>query len=236
MRKNQPHYENPYADFIKLLRENSNIDTYREPTGIRIRGDINIKPPSNMDRDKSYYAEYSALGFYNSLEGMTPRLAVDQEILSYINHVYLHEYGVGRWLSDGKPRRTAIRTHWLETRRDKIWNQNISGRLWWMAHAATAAARESGGKFSAKQALDLFVSKTEYYNRSMEFVVLRNPVILSECVWSLLEGEARGISIDGYRRMLHDLNLAAGARLLDALPQGGIRQLVKQMAVRHVQK
>ena len=89
---NKEHYKDPNADFGKIL--NDSIGEYSEPTDITINGDIRLKPPEADSTSKRHQADDQALDFYNSLEGMTPRLATEPKILAYINHMYLHGYGI----------------------------------------------------------------------------------------------------------------------------------------------
>ena len=145
---NREHYEDPNADFGKIL--NGSIGEYSEPTGITINGNIRLKPPEATSTGKRHLADHQALDFYNSLEGMTPRLATEPKILAYMNHMYLHEYGIRRW-----PHRESntfvdnIQQHWLTkaSQKSSICKASISGRTWWMAHMATKASEESKRRF-----------------------------------------------------------------------------------------
>ena len=180
---NKEHYKDPNADFGKIL--NDSIGEYSEPTDITINGDIRLKPPEADSTSKRHQADDQALDFYNSLEGMTSRLATEPKILAYINHMYLHGYGILRW-----PHRKSntfvanVQQHWLTTSNQKssICKASISGRTWWMAHMATKVADASNGAFDAKRALDVFVRNPEYYHGTMEYRILRNPMMMSECV------------------------------------------------------
>ena len=234
---NAAYYKDPNADFPKLLTDNG-IDEYREAAGITIKGNINLKPPSDVNINRRYEADIQALEFYDALEGMTPRMATEPEVLAYINHMYLHSYGISRWPQRGSNTFVAnIRNHWLTEARQKvgIYKASISGRTWWIAHIATVAAKASNGAFEANQILNAFVTNPEYYHRTMEYLVLRNPTIMAECARALLN-EARGINRDGYIEVAREINREAGARLLDALPQQAIRKLVCRAADRQMRR
>ena len=224
-------YEDPDADFDELLR--SNVGEYREKSGVKIGDGIRLTPPDGST-SKRHLADRQALDFYHSLEGMTARLAVNPEILSYINHFYLHRYGIERW-----PRRGStvlvqhIRDHWLTSSRQgtKMYKANIAGRTWWIAYMAILASGASNGAFEPKQALGVFARVPEYFHHSMEFAVLRNPTVMAECVRSLCT-DANGINGTGYREMARELNLEAGAKLLDSLGQHDVRRMVRTSADR----
>lgn len=245
-------YFNPNTDFNEILKSRCG-ENYSVPVNVSIDPPISLKDPSEYN--KPHHADKQALGFYKSLRGMTARLASDPNILSYINHFYLHRYGIQRWpitkrtktrpskqvagtsdhgTSKGiEKKRSHAKLHWLtpSSKRKQIWNASISGRTWWIAHVATKAADASGGAFTAKAALELFADKPEYYHRTMEYVVLRNPILLAECVRALMN-EARGINRNGYREMGMELNREAGARILDSLNRTDLRELVQRSADR----
>ena len=225
-------YKDPHADFAKVLLEN--MGEYRELTDITITGDIKLKLPDEKISNKLHLADRQALDFYNSLKGMTPRLATNPEILAYINHFYLHEYGILRWPHRKSNTQVAnIRDHWLtaSNQTTKIRKASISGRTWWIAHLAVTAAEASNGAFDAKQALEVFVDDPEYYHRSMEYGVLYNSTVLAECVRSL-RTDAKTINRNGYREMGKEINREGGAKLLDSLGQSDIRELAKRSADR----
>lgn len=229
--KNAEYYQDPHADFVKLLQDN-NIKNYHIPAGITIDGDINLKALTGTN--KRHLADEQALDFYDSLSGMTPRRATEPEILAYLNHVYLHEYGINRWPhTKASTVRAHIRNHWLTeaNQRTEIYKSSISGRTWWIAHISTKAAEASNGAFDARQALRVFTRDPDYYHRTMEYRVLRNHSITAECVWALrTEGVARGINRDGYREIAKSMNREAGAKLLDSLPQPHMRKIICDMA------
>ena len=228
---NKDLYADPRTDFAELLQKH--MADYSEPTDITINGDIRLKPPSN-DNSKNHLADSQALDFYDSLDGMTPRLAVDPEIWAYINHVYLHEYGILRWPHDKSHTFAShIKDHWLtaSNQTSKIWKASIAGRTWWIAHMSIKAAEASNGAFNAKEALEKFTNVPEYFHRSMEYIVLRNPAIMAECIRSL-RTDSKGINRDGYREMAKEINREAGARLLDSLGQSEIRGIVKRASDR----
>lgn len=234
-------YTDPTTDFYEVMKKEYCND-YAEPTSVTIDPVLSLNPPSNYDKSpkKLHLSDVQALDVYRSLKGMTPRLASDPNILSYINHFHLHAYGVRRWPVPRSKKKAPdmanhIRQHWLTGSKQRPWNASISGRLWWMAHMATTAADASGGAFDSAQALELFSNDPEYYHRTIEYEVLRNPVLMAECIRTLLN-EARGLNRDGYREMGMELNREAGARVLDSMDRDQIRCLVRRSADRLMRK
>ena len=202
---------------------------YREDSGIRITRPLH--PPVVDDaprhRGTMHLEDRYCLEFYHSLEGMTPQAAADPMILTYINHFYLHPYGIRRWLPDRTPANMGlfIDNHWFGTRSENLHKRNTAGRLWWMAHISILAAEHSGGAFSAEDVAAKFTESAEYYYRTLEFEVMMNPVLLAECMRFLLESRQR-VTIGQYRAMLQSIDMECGARLLDALGRDEIRGIV----------
>ena len=224
-------YLDPDTDFDRLLAENGHED-YRKPVPVTISA-LDLKDPTEYSKStkRRHLSDIQSIQFYKSFEGMTPRLAANPYLLAYINHFCLHKYGLSRWPMGTKKVDKHIRRHWLTLGNTNVWNSSISGRLWWIAHIATRAAEASGGAFTAEQALDVFSKTPDYYHRTMDYGVLRNPTLMAECVRALMH-EARGINRDGYREIGKDLNRSGGARLLDSLDRSDLRGLVKDSAAR----
>ncbi len=236
---NADEYAKPDADFGRIL-EKGNLRDYCEPVDATMAGPLDLKDPAEYAENpkKRHLADVQALEFYRAFEGMTPRLASDPQVLAYLNHFCLHGYGISRWpMSEKKDASSHVLLHWLTkgTESKQICEASISGRMWWIAHAASKAAGGSGGAFTAEQALDVFSRVPEYYHRTMEYAVLRNPVLMAECVRALMH-EARGINRSGYREMGMEMNREAGARLLDSLDRAHLRVLVQRSAKRLMRK
>lgn len=226
-------YKNPDTNFKKLLVDNGIKDYEEKIEGVYIVQPI--KPILPVKNKKSHLADIHALDFYDSFEGMTPRLGTNVFVLAHLNHFYLHEYSIARWPIQKKTTWKNICEHWLTNPKNnrEIWQYNTSGRTWWIAYTATKAAEFSAGAFTAKQALEKFTENPEYYHRTLEFSILRNKEIMAECVRSL-QKEANGITRDGYRAMLGELNREAGTRLLDSLTRQQLRELVQKAADRQM--
>lgn len=225
---NIEHYTNPNTEFDALLKKQFG-ENYRVPVeGVRMTKEVSIIPTKS---EKSHLSDKQALDFYKKFEGMTPRLASDWRLFAYLSHCYLHSYGIARWplpkTGDTAPH---IRLHWFSysSFRD-VYERNIAGRTWWIAHVAVTVAANSGGAFSEIQALEKFAEMPESYHRTMQFAVLRNSILRAECIRALLN-EAHGISREGYRKILGDLNREGGARLLDSLGRPMMRELVLRSA------
>lgn len=214
-------WQDPAADFAQALSAEG-ITRYAEATGITADG-LSLTPPEQPPRPR---ADRQALDWSQRIEGMTAVNAADPNLLAWLNHFALHEYGIKRWpVTAGANAVNHIRRHWLTEGANDIWESSVAGRTWWIAETCRRAAEHSGNAFTAQQALDHFSENAENYHNSMQFNLMRNPLLLAECVRALLK-EATGISTAGYRRVVRQLNLSAGALLLDALSRQQVRSLV----------
>ncbi|MDA8001171.1 MAG: DUF6339 family protein [Alphaproteobacteria bacterium] len=224
-------YRDPDADFGEILSGLPLDGPYMEDSGIRITRPL--QPPAERTgprhRGTMHQEDAYCLEFYSSLDGMTPQAAADPLLLTYINHFYLHRFVIRRWLPDRPPANMGlfIDNHWFGTRSENLRKRNTAGRLWWMAHISVTAAEHSGGAFSADDVAAMFVDSAEYYHRTLEFEVMMNPVLLTECVRFLLDSPER-VTTGQYRAMLQYIDMECGARLLDAFGREEIRMLVRQ--------
>ena len=214
-------WQDPEADFGQALAE-IGVIRYAEATGITA-ADPALAPPERPPRPR---ADRQALDWSQGFNGMTPVNAADPNLLAWLNHFALHRYGIKRWtITAGANPVNHIRRHWLTENASDIWESSIAGRTWWIAETCRRASECSGGAFTAQQALDHFSENAENYHNSMQFNLMRNPLLLAECIRVLLN-EARGISTTGYRQVVRQLNREAGALLPDALSRQQIRGLI----------
>ena len=223
--ENPEAYLDPETDFHQVLVSRG-ITDYAEDTGVFSNRPISLTPVSSGPPNR---ADTQALGFYHSLTGMTPKIAVSEtshQIWAWMTHFQLHAYCVERWPRRGRVNPVNhVRSHWfVENYRDGLWDSNAASRNWWIAHTAIKAAQGSGGAFTAQQALDHFANHAEHYHTLMGTGAgfTWHPVVLAEIVRTLLN-EAEGISREGVRRLWRRINLAAGTLFLDTLTRNELR-------------
>ena len=221
-------YLDPAADFEAILRSKG-IDDYIEPvSAVRFEVPVNLTPVTDGPPNR---ADRQALDFYDSLNGMTPEIATDENIWIWMCHFRLHAYSGARW------RRTSntnlvryVKAHWFSDGSGQEFRmRNTAARTWWLAHTAVKAAASSGGAFTAKQAVEHYATNAVHWHLLMKDQFSRSPLMLSELTRVLLN-EAQGISADkGFRAVLKALNLDSGIKVLDTLP----RQLLREIIVEH---
>ena len=223
---NPEMWMDPNADFHGLLVERG-ITQYTEETSITSNQPIALIPACEEPRNRQHRADRQALDFYNSLIGMTPSLATDGLMWTWMTHFQLHSYGIERWPRSASANLVShIRRHWfVENETDAVRQNNTAGRTWWIAYIATKAAAASGGAFTAQEALDDFANTPRHYHNMMDSNISRNPLVLSEFTRALLN-EARGISAIGSDQIWKRMNLAAGTMLLDTMPREILRNYI----------
>ena len=212
------------TDFVALLQEQG-ITDYAEETGAVGDDDFVLHPAIDEPRNRRHRSDKQALDFYHSLKGITPALATDGNMWTWMNHFLLHSYSIHRWASGSQSNlERFVHTHWLvEDQRIALVRNNAAGRTWWLAHFAKTAARSSGGAYSAEEAVNLFAEAPRYYHNCLSSVITRNPDILSEVVRSLLT-DAQGIKRESSDEIWKHLNLSAGTMVLDSMPREPLRE------------
>ncbi len=225
--ENRPElWQDSNTDFAKVLAENG-ITDYREPAGVTVQGSISLEPPTDARRP---LADRQALKFHQNLVGLTPAKAADPNILAWLNHFTLHEYGIKRWprASNSAPT-NHIRRHWLTEAANDIYEASIAGRTYWIAETCLKAARSAGGAFTAEQAIELLSERAERYHYCMRFSFMRNPLVTAEYIRALLN-EAEGINRSGMMSMIRQINRESGAKLIDALGREQCRSMIVNAA------
>ena len=225
--ENRPElWQDPETDFAKVLAENG-ITNYREPAGVTAQEPINLEPPPENRRP---FADRQALKFHLNLAGLTPAKASDPNLLAWLNHFVLHDYGIKRWPRASNTVPTShVRRHWLTESANDIYEASIAGRTYWIAETSLKAAAYAGGAFTAEQAIELLSERAERYHYSMRFSFMRNPLVTAEYIRALLN-EAEGINRSGVMSMVRQINREAGAKLIDALGREQCRAMIVNAA------
>ena len=211
------------TDFGTLLEQRGIMD-YVEATGAIGDADFVLRPALEEPSNRRHRSDRQALEFYDSLVGITPALATDGNMWTWMNHFRLHSYSIHRWAGGATSNPTSfIHSHWfVEDQREALFRNNAAGRTWWVAHVAKAAARYSSGAFTERDAIELFARAPRYYHNCMNSLITRNPLLLSEVVRSLLT-EAQGIKTASSDELWKHLNLSAGTMVLDSMPREFLR-------------
>ena len=218
-------WSNPNTDFGEVLASRG-LTAFTEETGAFSTRPISLAPvtgarPSRADRQ--------ALDFYNSLEGMTVRVATDGLMWAWMTHFKLHEYSIARWPSRQNIKASNhAKNHWFVTDdSDALRKWNTASRTWWIAHMAITASDASGGAFTDKEAIEHLSTYPRHYHNMLDSNFSRHPLVYSELL-RVLMNEARGISGIGSDQIWKKLNLTSGTLLLDGMTREQIRLLMSK--------
>ena len=211
------------TDFGALL-EQLDVSDYAEATGASGDDDFLPEPALNEPSNRRHRSDSQALAFYDSLRGITPALATDGNMWTWMNHFRLHSYGIHRWAAGSISNLTRfVHSHWfVEDQHEALVRNNAAGRTWWIAHVAKTAAQHSSGAYSEQDAIELFANAPRFYHNCMNSLITRNPVILAEVVRALLT-DAKGIKTASSDELWKRLNLSAGTMIVDSMPREFLR-------------
>ena len=173
-------------------------------------------------------ADAQALDYHANQVGVTPDLATDVNLWAWVCHFKIHAYSIERWrISSNTNLINYIKAHWFAMDSGQEFRmRNTAARTWWIAHTALKAANASGGAFDARASLDLYADNATKWHLLMKDQFTRSPVMVAELTRVLLN-EAEGINAEkGFRRLLQELNLESGTRILDALPRAELRETI----------
>ena len=218
-------YLDKNLDFVSLLHANG-ITEYEESTPVRMNAPIKLEPVTKGPPNR---ADAQALGLYASFEGMTPKLATDERMWSWVTHTWLHRYSLERWRRNQSINlANYITDHWfVKHTLEGLWQYNTAARTWWIAHTASKAAGASAGAFTAQEALNDFARYAVHYHLLVsKYSFTRGPVVLAEIVRALLN-EGKGMRAEkGLYALLRELNLLSGTYVLEALPRRVLRDYI----------
>ena len=222
---NRPElWQDPRTDFLRELHE-MNLTGPVEHIGLTALERPQMPLPETPGRRQRTDAH--ALRFSENIQGLETRHLADPNLLAWISCQHLLEYGILRWpILGGQKKKDWVKQHFLPQSGRELTNSSVAGRPLWLAEISRRAAGTMG-TFTAQQALDHFARNTETYHIQNEFQVLRAPLVLGGYMQSMLE-DALGASGAGVREIARDMNRAAGARLLDAMGRGQLREILEE--------
>ena len=198
-------YLDPHVDFANVLSDRG-VTEFTETTSVSSTRPLALVPATDGPPNR---ADAQAMAFYETLVGVTPRIATDCRMWAWITHFKLHAYSLQRWRRNRSTDLARyIKAHWFVRPGEGLWLYNTAARTWWIAHTAKKAAAAAGGAFTAEEALDDFATYAVHYHIVMtKYSFARSPRVLSELVRALLN-EAQGMKAEaGLYALTRHLNL-----------------------------
>ena len=219
-------WQDPETDFPDILGSRG-IRECDEDAELTASGAIVMQPPAPGEPIQR--TDRHALDFHGNIPGLEARHMADPNLLAWLSSIHMLEYGILRWPLRGQQdlTRWAIQ-HFLSSDARDMSNSNVAGRPLWLAETARRASRASGSH-TPQQVLNHYASNTGSYHIQNEYEILRAPRVMGTYIKIILE-EALGASEKGIREIARGLNRAGGARLLDVVSLGTLREIAEQSA------
>ena len=131
------------TDFGALLQEQG-ISCYAEDTGAIGDADFILQPALDEPSNRRHRADRQALGFFDSFVGITPSLATDGNMWTWMNHFRLHSYSIHRWAGGTRPDLTRfVRSHWFVEDQRQCFGSEQCG---WQNVVGSPHCQDSGSK------------------------------------------------------------------------------------------
>lgn len=189
-------------------------------------------PPSLLDNKGDVKSDVvCAKLIYQWLSALTPVVAADERLWTYLSHVAFAEYMVKRWqtgLERAGKKNDVIIDRWFfkgEGARTKMHN-GIS-RLWWFAHVTYDSKRANPFELT-EVLLSLQDIQTAFLERSLGLCSPLLQVILEVIQVHSEELDAAPERGDIFQEWAKDIRLRGGAFLLDAVPKDRLTFVVEQ--------
>ena len=175
--------------------------------------------------------EYCELMF-SAIPNMTPYLARDERLWTYMTHTVLLDYSRERWPipQDKEKAMGHIRTHFFVTGARGIERDNAASRLWWMAHIISLCE-----SLPLKDGLQYFFRSDVRANIIGRPTTAQNPIIITAILEKLNEsyhGDQRLYNRETFRNFMIELNLFGGVSLLDSFDRDMVNSLLDRLAAK----
>ena len=171
------------------------------------------------------------LGLSNAISGVTSYLARDERLWCRLTHIEFLHYSRTRWpIPDNSEMAIAhVRKHFFARGSRGIERDNAISRLWWMT---TICARVQ--KLSLEEALNAFLFQSDVRANIIERpTTSQNPAVLSALVNRLHEsllGDGALYEREKFRKVMKDLNIQGGVRLLEVLDSHEIKKVIEKIS------
>lgn len=179
----------------------------------------------------------NALVVYKSLQRLTPHQASIERLWVYLCHFECAQYVSARWLyqrpDDEKNAVQKIGNHFFAAGNRALIRDNGISRLWWLGKIANDAAPENPTEF-----LTILLHRQDVRSALIERPsISMNPRLLREIYTVMREhwvGDKVLFERDVFRGWMIALNRRGGVILMDALPEDGLRRLLRDEAKRAI--
>lgn len=192
--------------------------------------DINEEKLTSITCDKDNLKEVeNCVLMFQAIGGISHYLARDERLWVYLTHTILLPYTRSRWPipEDNEKAIKHIKTHFFCVGARGIERDNSASRLWWLA---SLCSRADGVSF--EEALTCFLHQSDVRANMVERpTTSQNVRVFSAIIRKLNDSYNSNKELferKRFRSIMKELNLAGGVRLLAALPEKSIMQILGQ--------
>jgi hypothetical protein len=172
---------------------------------------------------------------YEAMGALSHYLARDERLWTYLTHTTLLEYTRVRWPipTDEEKAIKHIKNHFFCKGARGVERDNASSRLWWMASLCNRA-----NGLSLEESLTSLLHQTDVRANIIERPTTSQNVNIFTVVLKKLndsyKSDKKLFERERFRSFMKSLNLVGGVKLLDALPEAKIANIVDDCISREV--
>ncbi|MDD5320746.1 MAG: DUF6339 family protein [Methylococcales bacterium] len=166
---------------------------------------------------------------YEAMGELTHYLARDERLWVYVSHTFLLSYARTRWPipADDDEAIKHIRKHFFCEGARGVERDNVASRLWWMA----ALCNRTNGML-LEEALTCFLHQSDVRANIVERPTTSQNVLVFSAILKKLNESYKSdkalFNREKFRSIMKGLNLQGGVKLLGALPEGRIMNILEE--------
>ena len=222
------------------LNIEQNIDLYREGDfqflgldqsySVEIEHEIHETVLSTIDCIKGGDNKEvdNCINLYSAMGTLSPYLARDERLWTYLTHTNLLQYSKNRWPIPNETQEAVkhIRTHFFVVGARGFERDNAAARLWWMAHLCNRA-----NDLILKDALTCMLFQYDVRANIIERPTTSQSVSVFSAILCKLNESYHGDKVlfkrEIFRLLMKKVNLLGGIKLLSALDDKEIRKVLE---------
>lgn len=192
--------------------------------------DIQEATLSAMNCDKENFKEVECcMQMYEAMGELSHYLARDERLWVYLSHTFLLSYARTRWPipADDEEAIKHIRKHFYCLGTRGVERDNVASRLWWMASLCN---RTEG--MLLEEALTCFLHQSDVRANIVERPTTSQNVLVFSVVLKKLNESYKSdkalFNREKFRSIMKGLNLRGGVKLLGALPEGRVMNILDE--------
>jgi hypothetical protein len=235
------------AKFLKTVKINelisnieSNLEIYRSGSFDFLNSDsscffetsleIDESKLNEIDCDKENLKEVeNCILIYESIKNISHYLARDERLWVYLTHIYLLSYSRKRWPipEDDQKAIKHIKSHFFCIGARGVERDNAASRLWWLASLCVRAK-----DISFHDALACFLYQSDVRANMVERPTTSQNISVFSAILKKLNESYKDDRMlferETFRSFMKELNLVGGIKLLAALPEASINEILDE--------